>query len=86
MMYRLGIFAKINGVDKGWCLWYHPFVVRRENMKPSRFLCIGPGGRKCSCCFPAPGSKARKAEYRRAKRRFENETRKIVKDENDEAR
>ena len=55
-------------------------------MKPSRFLCIGPGGRNCNCCFPAPGSKARKAEYRRAKRRFEIETRKMVKGEKDEAR
>lgn len=37
-------------------------------MKHSRNLCIGPGGRKCNCCFPAPGSKARKIEYRKAKR------------------
>lgn len=37
-------------------------------MKHSRNLCIGPGGRKCVCCFPAPGSKARKLEYRSAKR------------------
>ena len=37
-------------------------------MKHSRYLCIGPGGRKCNCCFPAPGSKARKMEYRKAKR------------------
>ncbi len=37
-------------------------------MKHSRNLCIGPGGRKCNCCFPPPGSKARKLEYRRAKR------------------
>ena len=34
----------------------------------SRNLCIGPGGRKCNCCFPAPGSKARRLEYRSAKR------------------
>lgn len=37
-------------------------------MKHSRNLKIGPGGRKCNCCFPSPGSKARKLEYRRAKR------------------
>lgn len=37
-------------------------------MKYTRFLCVGPGGRKCNCCFPAPGSKARRLEYRRAKR------------------
>ena len=34
-----------------------------------KFLCVGPGGRRCNCCFPAPGSRARKLEYRRAKRR-----------------
>jgi hypothetical protein len=37
-------------------------------MKHSRNLCIGPGGRKCNCCFPAPGSKARRLEYRKAKK------------------
>lgn len=37
-------------------------------MKHSRHLKIGPGGRRCVCCFPSPGSKARKLEYRRAKR------------------
>lgn len=37
-------------------------------MKHSRNLCIGPGGRKCICCFPPPGSKARKKEYKRAKK------------------
>lgn len=36
-------------------------------MKHSRNLCIGPGGRKCNCCFPAKG-KGRRFEYRRAKR------------------
>jgi hypothetical protein len=41
--------------------------------KVSRFLCIGPGGRKCICCFPAPGSKGRKAAYRIAKRKSDNE-------------
>lgn len=34
-----------------------------------KFLSIGPGGRKCSCCFPAPRSKARKADFRSAKRK-----------------
>jgi hypothetical protein len=33
------------------------------------YLGIGPGGRKCACCFPAPGSKSRKAAYRTAKRK-----------------
>lgn len=37
-------------------------------MKCSKNLHIGPGGRKCNCCFPAPGSKARKLQYRRAKK------------------
>lgn len=36
-------------------------------MKHSRNLCIGPGGRKCTCCFP-PSGKARKLAYRSAKR------------------
>lgn len=34
-----------------------------------KLLCIGPGGRRCVCCFPAPGSKDRKAAYRAAKRK-----------------
>lgn len=37
-------------------------------MKHSRYFCFGPGVRKCNCCFPAPGSKARKLEYRKAKK------------------
>jgi hypothetical protein len=37
------------------------------------FLRIGPGGRRCTCCFPAPGSKERKAAYRTAKRKWNNE-------------
>ena len=32
-----------------------------------RFLQVGPGGRKCSCCFQPPGP-SRKAQVRRAKR------------------
>jgi hypothetical protein len=46
--------------------------------KVSRFLCTGPGGRKCNCCFPAPGSKSRKAEYRSAKRKFNHEVKREV--------
>jgi len=30
---------------------------------------IGPGGKNCPCCFPAPGSKGRKSIYRSAKRK-----------------
>jgi len=52
-------------------------------MKHSRSLCIGPGGRKCNCCFPAPGSKARKLEYRRAKRTDEREAMKCEKTSDD---
>ena len=45
-------------------------------MKYTRYLCIGPGGRKCTCCFPGPGGK--KLEYRRAKRRDQRETMKEI--------
>lgn len=38
-------------------------------MKRTRYLTVGPGGMRCACCFPAPGTKARKAEFRKAKRR-----------------
>ena len=37
--------------------------------KVTKFLCVGPGGRRCPCCFPAPGSKTRKLLFRAAKRR-----------------
>ena len=37
----------------------------------SRYLSIGPGGRRCQCCFPAPGSKDRRAQFRIAKRKAE---------------
>ncbi len=37
-------------------------------MKRSKHLKVGPGGVRCNCCFPAPGSKDRRLEYRRAKR------------------
>lgn len=49
-------------------------------MKYTKYLCIGPGGRGCNCCFPAPGSKARKLEYRRAKKREREEAKKVEKD------
>lgn len=44
----------------------------------SRYLTIGPGGRKCNCCFPAPGSKDRRAQFRIAKRRAEREAAKEI--------
>lgn len=46
-------------------------------MKHSRYLCIGPGGRKCICCFPAPGSKDRKLQYRAAKKKDKKEALKV---------
>lgn len=44
-------------------------------------LSIGPGGRSCPCCFPPPGSKARKAKYHRAKLREKNSAIKIEENE-----
>jgi len=38
-----------------------------------KHLTVGPGGCSCPCSFTAPGSKERKAEFRRAKRRSERE-------------
>lgn len=46
-------------------------------MNPNRYLCVGVGGRNCSCCFPAPGSKERKLLYRVAKRTEAREAMKI---------
>lgn len=43
----------------------------------NKHLTIGPGGVNCPCCFPAPGSKERKAEFRRAKRREKIEAMKV---------
>lgn len=39
---------------------------------------VGPGGMKCPCCAPKPGSRAHKALTRRARTRFKVETRRIV--------
>lgn len=35
----------------------------------NKHLVIGPGGPRCSCCFPAPGSKDRALKFRAAKRK-----------------
>lgn len=35
----------------------------------SKHLQVGPGGVKCSCCFPRRGSKSRRRAFRQAKRR-----------------
>ncbi len=34
---------------------------------------MGPGGKKCHCCFPAPGSTERRQIFRAAKRRDRRE-------------
>lgn len=44
-----------------------------------KHLKIGPGGMHCVCCFPAPGSKGRKLEFRRAKRKEKREALRIEK-------
>jgi len=44
----------------------------------NKHLTVGPGGRRCNCCFPAPGSKDRRARYRIAKRRADREAMKIA--------
>lgn len=45
-----------------------------------KFLCVGPGGTRCTCCFPAPGSRARKLEYRRAKRREKRDAMRVERE------
>lgn len=40
-----------------------------------RFVLCGPGGRKCTCCFPAPGKRRR--EFKRARLRELKEARKL---------
>ena len=35
----------------------------------NKHLHVGPGGRRCICCFPAPGSRDRRAQYRISKRK-----------------
>lgn len=41
-----------------------------------KLLCVGPGGMKCSCCFPAPGK--RKEVFRTAKRKSQREISKFI--------
>jgi hypothetical protein len=45
-----------------------------------KHLTVGPGGRRCICCFPAPGSRDRKLEYRSAKRRAAREAMQVEND------
>ena len=42
-----------------------------EKAAYKRYNCIGPGGRKCSCCYPAPGKFRRLVE--KAKKRAEKQ-------------
>lgn len=49
----------------------------------SKFLCVGPGGVRCACCFPAPGSKHRKRLIRTAKRREAREAARLERLNND---
>ena len=46
-------------------------------MKIKKYLCVGPGGMKCVCCFPAPGSKDRKYHFRAAKRKEKRDAFKV---------
>lgn len=42
--------------------------MKRRPLLP-KTLCIGPGGFKCACCFPAPGSKTRRKAFKVARRK-----------------
>jgi len=53
-------------------------------MNIKKHLCIGPGGIDCHCCFPAPGSRERKLEFRRAKRREKREAMREAQQEKEE--
>ena len=48
-------------------------------MKYTRYLCVGPGGRRCPCCFPGP--KGKRYKYRKAKRRDERDIAKEIREE-----
>lgn len=41
-----------------------------SHLSASKFLCVGPGGIDCPCCFPRR-TKDRRVEFRRAKRRMD---------------
>jgi disulfide oxidoreductase YuzD len=43
----------------------------------SKYLTVGPGGRRCACCFPAPSSKERKYRYKKARRKMAKEAMKM---------
>lgn len=45
----------------------------------NKHLKVGPGGISCVCCFPAPGSKARRILFRRAKKKDKREAMRLEK-------
>lgn len=55
--------------SKPWSVQYEfgprPSMVVEDSVR----LPIGPGGAQCSCCFPPPGSDARRKEFKRARRK-----------------
>lgn len=52
----------------------------------NKHLSIGPGGMNCRCCFPAPGSKDRRSQFRRAKKKADRiAIREAMADVEDEA-
>lgn len=56
-----------NHIDS-WDAASYPSLCNKElAMRYTKFLSIGPGGKKCVCCFPAPGK--RKETFRSAKRK-----------------
>lgn len=73
----MGKTYKDNGAKGVW---------RNKRMVPEiREHCpVGPGGTQCACCFPAPGSKERKAMFRtakhRAKKRWQDEAKEDSED------
>lgn len=38
-----------------------------------KMMGVGPGGVRCSCCFPAPGTQARKVMQRNLRKRLKAE-------------
>lgn len=39
--------------------------------KPHKLIKCGPGGKKCPCCCPPPGDRARRYLFKQAQRRDE---------------
>lgn len=43
-----------------------------------RYLHVGPGGTKCPCCFPAPGSSERRRHFKRVRQEEKRNTRQHI--------